>query len=296
MLLLNYKDKNAGKTYLFVYKKNNQTIIVEKSNDSFYHLNDISKQFGKPKLLWIRHHKSKIKKFEKLENCKLIEKRKLPGKARLQIFVHEFLLLRILADYDLLLSYSFVKHAALGDNDMVTQLNNFKLKIQTLEIATENSNVDLAEKLTKSELKIKQLQLKLDIQNSENVVFDKGECLFYAFLHNQNDKFLKFGTSFNNKNGQRLRKHKQDIPNMFLILVFYSEKKNLTMLNSIIKARFPSLNELAKCDKDTFATFVQNLFDVMDWKYVREDQSAIDRFNTNNLAKQLLDKSNPEKE
>ena len=115
------------------------------------------------------------------------------------------LVLRVLNDYDHVLSYQVFK---LYEQDLLAKPK---------KIITELKNY--RKKLEFAEAEIAKLKNKLI-----DVDLGSGKFLLYGYECN---KKVKFGTHFCNKNGQRPKFYKTFVPNLAIGFVVYSSKDNL---------------------------------------------------------------------
>lgn len=243
--------KNNKKTenyILFEIKTvDNQLIQIERTTNWEINITQTAKKLNKRWRNWKKWNAKTIETFEKLEGRKLI--RENNDKRNPQTFLALVLALRVLNDYDSVLSYQIFKlyeqELLSNPSHILTELDSFKKKIQLLE--AENA------KLKNSGI---------------NVSLEKGENLLYGYECNMK---TKFGTSFTNKNGQRPKSHKTSVPDLCIGFVVYSSKQNLQDLSRVIKNRYKTKTEHVDCSINDLEKFVFSYCDLMDWKYIKED-------------------------
>lgn len=243
------KNENKIENYtLFEVKTSeNQVIQIQRTANWEINITQTAKKLNKRWRNWKKWNAKTIETFEKLEGRKLI--RETSDKRNPQTFLALVLALRVLNDYDSVLSYQIFKlyeqELLSNPTQTITEFDLLKKKIQLLE--AENA------KLKNSPI---------------DVSLEKGENLLYAYECN---KETKFGTSFTNKNGQRPKSHKTSVPNLSIGFVVYSSKQNLQTLHKSIKDRYNTKTEHVKCSINDLDEFVFKFCDLMNWKYIKED-------------------------
>jgi len=96
-----------------------------------------------------------------------------------------------------------------------------------------------------------------------------GKYLLYAYICNGQ---IKFGTSFCNTHGERVKSHSTSVPNLSISFVIYSSKRNIKILDQAIKnmfcieGRFEHIN----CSMPELETFVMGILDVYRFTYKKE--------------------------
>jgi hypothetical protein len=249
-------SKKTEKHLLFQVKTgNNQIIEIERTSDWEINITQTAKKLNKRWRNWKKWNAKTIETFEKLEGRKLI--RETGDKRNPQTFLALVLALRVLNDYDSVLSYQIFKlyeQELLANPSLVlAKLDSFKKKIQLLE--AENA-------------KLKNSAIDVNLK--------KGENLLYGYECN---KKTKFGTSFTNKNGQRPKSHKTSVPDLSLGFVLYSSKQNLQNLSKAIKDRYNTKTEHLDCSVTDLEKFVFRYCDLMNWKYIKEDIHTLKLLN-----------------
>ena len=230
------------------YKGNK--LIIKHDGDWFINMTDLGKNLNKPWRTWKYNNKQTIAVFEVLEGKKLL---RITGpKNRPTTYVGLVLALRVLSDYDHVLSYHIFKHY---------EKNLLESKSSSLEKIAE-----LRKKLEISEA----LLAKSENRPVEPTLIDHN---FLSYGYECNDE-SKFGNSFVNKNGQRPKSHKTSVPNLAVGYLIYSSKKHLQDLNRAIKKRYNITGknpEHAPCKIDELKSFVYSYMDLMQYPYIKED-------------------------
>ena len=250
------KNKKIENYTLFeVRTSENQVIQIERTSNWEINITQTAKKLNKRWRNWKKWNAKTIETFEELEGRKLI--RENNDKRNPQTFLALVLALRVLNDYDSVLSYQIFKlyeqELLSNPHHMLTELDFLKKKIQLVE--AENA------KLKNSPI---------------NVSLEKGNNLLYGYECN---KKTKFGTSFTNKNGQRPKSHKTSVPDLSIGFVVYSSKQNLQILNKAIKNRYNTKTEHLNCSINDLDKFVFSYCDLMNWKYIKEDLHTLSLLN-----------------
>ena len=236
-------------------QKGKKIIIVKHNENWEINITETAKIFNKRWRNWKSRNSKLIKNFEILEGRTLV--REVGPKNRIHTHIDLVLGLRVLNDYDPVLSYHvfnfYKKEFLLKEEEKRIELDAYqkKLDIAEAEIA---------------KLKNKPIDIYLE----------GGKFLLYAYKCNNK---VKFGTSFSNKTGQRLRAHKTSVPNLAIGFVIYSSKENLQDLNRAIKIRFKNKNEHVNCQINELEDFVLRYMSNMDMNYQQEDIHKLILFN-----------------
>lgn len=246
-MAMNNNKKTENYILFEVKTVDNQLIQIERTANWKINITQTAKKFNKRWRDWKKWNAKTIETFEKLEGRKFI--RVNNDKRNPQTFLALVLALRVLKDYDSVLSYQIFKlyeqELFSNPSHILTELDSFKKKIQLLE--AENA------KLKNSGI---------------NVSLKKGENLLYGYECNMK---TKFGTSFTNKNGQRPKSHKTSVPDLSIGFVVYSSKQNLQDLSRVIKNRYKTKTEHLDCSINDLEKFVFSYCDLTDWEYIKED-------------------------
>ena len=243
--------KNSKKTESYTLFKvrtvENQVIKIERTANWEINITQTAKKLNKRWRNWKKWNAKTIETFEKLEGRKLI--RENNDKRNPQTFLALVLALRVLNDYDSVLSYQIFKlyeqELLSNPSHILIELDSFKKKIQLLE--AENA-------------KLKNSGINVSLKKRENLLYGY-EC----------NKKTKFGTSFTNKNGERPKSHKTSVPDLAIGFVVYSSKQNLQALSKAIKDRYNTKTEHPDCSVNDLEKFVFSYCDLMNWKYIKED-------------------------
>ena len=238
----NLPSKNS-KYILFSVQIGKKKVMIERNDDWEINITQAAKLLNKRWRDWQKWNSEVIKTFEILEGRTLIKK--VGPKNKQQTFLSLILALRVLNDYNPVLSYQIFKLSK--PNKIKTELENYRKKLEIAEATIaklENKPID--------------------------VDLGGGKFLLYGYECN---KKVKFGTSFCNKNGQRPKSHKTSVPNLAIGFVIYSSKENLQILNRVIKNRFniKSKNEHIDCEIIALEKFVFDYSDLMRFDYKKED-------------------------
>ena len=231
-------------------------IIMVKHNENWeINITETAKMFNKRWRNWKNRNLKLIKNFEILEGRTLV--REVGPKNRIHTYIDLVLGLRVLNDYDPVLSYHvfnfYKKYLLLKDEEIMIELDDYRKRVETAEAQL-------------AELKNKPIDIYLE----------DGKFLLYAYGYNNE---IKFGTSFCNRNGQRPKSHKTSVPNLAIGFVIYSSKKNLQDLNRAIKKRFKNRNEYLDCPMDELEDFVLEHIDIMDMDYQQKDIHILTSLN-----------------
>jgi len=241
-----------------IEKKN---IVLERNSDWEINITKTSKLFNKRWRNWkIKNHKV-IETFEKLEGRTLI--REVGPKNKKQTILQLILALRVLNDYNDVLSYHIFK---LYVQDIVANFKQKKIELQELK-----QKLEIAEAIN---AKLQNKPIDVDLVG--------GQFLSYAYECNIKNICVKFGNSFCNKNGQRPKSHKTSVPNLAIGFVIYASKEVLQKLNKAIKDRFrlKSWREhIINCTIDELKEFVINYLEVMKFDYKEEDIHQLTKLN-----------------
>ena len=104
-----------------------------------------------------------------------------------------------------------------------------------------------------------------------------GEFLLYAYACNS---WVKFGTSFCNKTGQRPKSHRTSVPELSIGFVIYASKPDLQNVNKAIKHRFCiERKEHINCSIQELEDFVIDYLKIMNFKYEKEDLEKLKLLN-----------------
>jgi hypothetical protein len=182
---------------------------------------------------------------------------------------------RVLNDFDETFSYLVFERytASFKENESVL-LQELEDTRKSLKQKTQLAKDQL--KKIKSEKKL--VEQKLVLSEAENaklknqtitVDLTGGSSLFYAYECNGQ---VKFGTSFCNKNGQRIKSHRTSVPNLTIGFIIYASKSDLQCLNRIIKARFKIRRNIEHIDRSIseVESFVFGYLKLMDIQYKKE--------------------------
>ena len=172
-------------------------------------------------------------------------------KNKKQTFLSLILALRVLNDYDQVLSYQIFK---LSEQDLLAKPKKIKTELKNYRKKLELAEAEIAK------LKNKPMDVNLG----------GGQFLLYAYEYNNR---VKFGSSFCNKNGQRPKSHKTSVPNLAIGFIIYSSKDTLQELNKAIKKKFKikSKKEHLNCKIDELKEFVLDYLELMEFNYKEEN-------------------------
>ena len=172
-------------------------------------------------------------------------------KNKKQTFLSLILALRVLNDYDQVLSYQIFK---LSEQDLLAKPKKIKTELKNYRKKLELAEAEIAK------LKNKPMDVNLG----------GGQFLLYAYEYNNR---VKFGSSFCNKNGQRPKSHKTSVPNLAIGFIIYSSKDTLQELNKAIKKKFKikSKKEHLNCKIDELKKFVLDYLELMEFNYKEEN-------------------------
>ena len=246
-----------GPPYVVSFVSNSKEISVIFSASWEINMTQLSKQFNKLWREWRKRHAAVIDTFEKLEGRELI--RVTGPKNKPQAFLSLPLALRVLSDYDPILSYQIFKRYSSElcskNNELIEELALYRDK---LELATA----------TIAKLEKKRVSAFLT----------GGRSYLYAYACNS---MTKSGTSYSNVNGQRLKSHRSSVPNLVVGFVVYAAKKHLQALQKAIKAKFNPLGSLEHLNVDvsTLETFVYWFLDGMQFPYTKESSHTLNLLN-----------------
>lgn len=222
-------------------------IQIERTANWEINITNILKKLNRRWRNWTRTHKGTIEVFERFEGRTLI--RETDCKKNPQTFLGLVLALRVLSDFDRVISYQIMK---LYEKELLKHEPHLLDDLATLR---ERNEVLQAENA-----KLKNTPIIVDLILGTN--------LFYAYWCNNR---TKFGTSYTNKKGERPKSHKTSVPNLCIGFVVYASKKNLQELCRQVKKRFNSETEHVDCSVETLEAFVIDYCRLMNWEYVRED-------------------------
>ena len=249
------KRKNLTVVLQLYY--NGKFIKISRTPDWEINMTQVAKLFGRRWSDWSRWNQETINTFESLEGKPLV--RKEGSKNRLQTYVAINLALRILSDYDNVLSWN-----------VFTQY----------EKSLRNENCEIALELKRSYEKNDLLKATIAKLKNESMNIDLigGEFLLYGYGCNNK---VKFGTSFCNVNGQRPKSHKNSVPNLAIGFVVYASKSVLQKTNKAIKDRFRIIGKLEHidCTIDELENFVIQYLNTMNFEYQKEDILKLKLFN-----------------
>ena len=249
-------NKNIETYTLFnLTTSKNTTIEIERTSEWEINITQTAKKLNKRWRNWKKWNAKLIETYEELEGRALI--RETDDKRNPQTFLSLVLALRVLNDYDPVLSYHVFK--------------SYEQEILSDPTRVTAELLELKQKLQIADAKIASLE-----KSPINVNLEKGKYLLYGY--ECNDK-TKFGTSFTNKNGQRPKSHKTSVPDLSIGFVIYSSKENLQELNKVIKSRFKTKTEHLNCSVDDLEGFILEYCKLMEWEYRKEDIHTLKLLN-----------------
>lgn len=179
-------SSSASDLTIFSVIYEGQVLNIERTSNWDVNITQVSKLFNKRWRNWERRNQSVINKFELLEGKSLIHR--VGPKNKVQTYVSIKLALRILIDYDEIFSWHVFTEYQKNLQDK--QSKDF----MELELQNAYQRVELLEA---ENAKLKNKVMPIDLVD--------GKSLLYAYMCNNQ---VKFGTSFCNKTGQRLKSHK----------------------------------------------------------------------------------------
>ena len=250
---LSEKDVNY---ITFSVETEEKIIIIERNQNWEINITKTAKLFDKRWRNWKSRNSEVIKTFEILEDRPLVKE--IGPKNRKQTFLSLVLALRVLNDYDPVLSYHVFKFY---EQDLLANSKEKKIEIENYRKKLEIANAKIAK------LKNKPIDINLG----------GGKFLLYAYECNNR---VKFGSSFCNKNGQRPKSHKTSVPNLAIGFVVYSSKETLQELNRAIKRKFKiKRTEHINCKIDELKHFVLEYLELMEFNYKEEDIHQLTKLN-----------------
>jgi len=175
-----------------------------------------------------------------------------------QTFVSILLALRVVHDLDSAASYLIHKQyeAFLKSSSKILEIEVVKYK-------------EMCELLQKQKDALRNSTPALKLSHS-------GPYM-YAFSCNTG---TKFGTSYVNKDGQRLKAHKISVVQLQVGFILFASKEDLQFLNLSIKKKFKLVTvEHLYCDVNTLERFLLEFITLMDIKYVLETKHALSLIN-----------------
>ena len=229
------------------------TVMIRRDSDWFVDMTQLGEDIKKPWRIWKFNNKRVIEAFEKLEQrplTKVIVTQKGSKKYR-HTWVHLVLALRVLADFDHVLSYHIFKHYQ-----------------QSLLLDQERHLIEVRELRQKIELG-EALLAQVEGRKVEPVLLHHD---YLAYGYQCNNK-CKFGNSFVNSNGSRPKSHKTSVPDLAIGYLIYASKEDLRKLNKAIKTRFQVKGrvEHVSCTIDELTNFVYDYMDLMKCSYIKEN-------------------------
>jgi hypothetical protein len=225
-------------------------LTIERDSEWFVNMTRLGKDLGKPWYKWKFNNPRVIEVFEKLEKKKLT---KTTGPINRQhTWVSLVLALRVIADFDHVLSYHVFKHYV---HDLMLDKDKHLGEIQELRQQLEIGEALLA---------------VYENRKSKAPVLLSQDALAYGYECNNHSKF---GNSFVNINGQRPRSHKTSVPDLAIGYLIYARKEHLQNLNKAIKQKFHIKGrvEHAPCRIEDLKEFVYGYMDLMGYPYIKED-------------------------
>ena len=235
-------NDNENFTLVLSYKDKQLFLKASRNKNYFININKACKFMNKRWRSWLRSNKSLVNKLEQIEDKKLM--RIEIEKNIKQTFIDLRLALLVLNSYEPITVWNI--------------LNGF-LK----EFYDQKNSIDLLQK---------------KITNPKKIPLDGGESLFYAYLCNNR---IKFGSSYCNRKGERIKSHIGSVPRLEIGFIFYSNKKHIQALNTAIKLRFKSTlsYEHVQCSMEELENFVINYFTIMKFDFKKESIHKIKLLN-----------------
>lgn len=252
----NLSEKNVN-CITFSVEIEKKIIVIERNQNWEINITKTAKLFDKRWRNWKSRNSEVIKTFEALEGRTLVKE--IGPKNKKQTFLSLILALRVLNDYDPVLSYHVFKFY---EQDLLAKSEKKIIELENYRKKLEIANATIA--------KLKNKPIDVDLGG--------GKFLLYAYECNNR---VKFGTSFCNKNGQRPKSHKTSVPNLAIGFVFYSSKETLQELNKAIKKKFKikSRKEHINCKIDELKEFVLDYLELMEFNYKEEDIHKLTKLN-----------------
>ena len=229
------------------------TVVIRRDSDWFVDMTQLGEDIKKPWRTWKFNNKRVIEVFERLEQkplTKVIVTQKGSKKYK-HTWVHLVLALRVLADFDHVLSYHIFKHYQ-----------------QSLLLDQERHLTEVRELRQKIELG-EALLAQVEGRKVEPILLHHD---YLAYGYQCNNK-CKFGNSFVNSNGSRPKSHKTSVPDLAIGYLIYASKEDLRELNKAIKTRFKVKGrvEHVSCTIDELINFVYDYMDLMKCSYIKEN-------------------------
>ena len=244
----NLSEKNVN-CITFSVEIEKKMIIIERNQNWEINITKTAKLFNKRWRNWKNWNSQVIKTFETLEGRTLVKE--IGPKNKKQTFLSLVLALRVLNDYDPVLSYQVFKFY---EQDLLAKSKEKMIELENYRKKLEIAKAEIA--------KLKNKPIDVDLGS--------GKFLLYGYECNNK---VKFGSSFCNKNGQRPKSHKTSVPNLAIGFMVYSSKENLQELNKAIKKKFKTKNrnEHLDCKINELEKFVFDYLNLMEFDYQKED-------------------------
>ena len=238
---------------LVIPNHNGNTIMIKRDSDWFVDMTQLGKDIKKPWKIWKFNNKRVIEVFERLEQKSLTKviAIQVGSKEYEHTWVHLILALRVLADFDHVLSYHIFRHY---QQSLLLDQEKYLIELRELKQRAELAEAILAQSEGR---KVEPVLLHHD---------------YLAYGYQCNNK-CKFGNSFVNSNGSRPKSHKTSVPDLAIGYLIYASKEDLRELNRAIKTRFGIKGrvEHVPCTIEELTNFVYDYMDVMKYSYTRED-------------------------
>ena len=263
----NNNNNKAPESFILfeIITSDGRVIQIERTSNWEINITQAAIKLEKRWRNWKRWNFKTIEIFEKLAGRKLM--RETDDKRNPQTFLALVLALRVLNDYDAVLSYQIF---GLYEQELLSNPSRIHTELESLYKQSQQR----IEILEATVAKLSNSAIDVDLK--------QGKYLLYAYVCNQK---VKFGTSFTNKNGERPKSHKTSVPDLCIGFVIYTSKENLQELNRAIKKRFKTKKgfnprkEHLDCSITDLEEFVFTYSDVMDWDYIKEDIHRLKRLN-----------------
>jgi len=184
----NFTKKND---VLVIPNHNGNTVMIKRDSDWFVDMTQLGKDIKKPWKIWKFNNRRVIEVFERLEQKSLTKliATQVGSKEYEHTWVHLILALRVLADFDHVLSYHIFKHYQ-----------------QSLLLDQERHLTEVRELRQKIELD-EALLAQVEGRKVEPILLHQD---YLAYGYQCNNK-CKLGNSFVNSNGFRPKSHKTSV-------------------------------------------------------------------------------------